>query len=171
MSYNMQREMSRDYFQESLEQSKSYGDLFNLVKTATKKALGLNRSGLMLYLGDLPLRIGAFHQIGSNGIVLNRRVLDIVSRSTSSVAELNSFVFALLLHEYLHSLGYLDESDVKKLVYRISLDVFGSDHPTVHMALDPPLPKILPSDMRAESLNPALELVKDFEASNPPYIA
>jgi hypothetical protein len=171
MLYNVQREMSRDYFQESLEQSKSYGDLFDLVKRATKKALGLNRSGLMLYLGDLPLRIGAFHQIGSNGIVLNRRVVDIVSRSASSIAEMNSFVFTLLLHEYLHSLGYLDESDVQNLVHRISSDIFGADHPTVHMALDPPLPKILPPDMHAESLDPTLELIKDFEASKPPYIA
>jgi hypothetical protein len=163
--------MSRQDFQEKLEQSEGYGDLFDLVKRAVKKVLGLNRSGLMLYLGDLPLRIGAFHQIGSNGIVLNRRVLDVVSRSTGSGAELNSFVFTLLLHEYLHSLGYLDEGDVTNLVHKISSDVFGPDHPTVQMALNPPMSKVLPTDMHVEGSSPALELVKDFERSKQPYIA
>jgi len=163
--------MSRQDFQDRLEHSRGYGDVFDIVKRAVKQVLGLNRSGLMLYLGDLPLRIAAFHQVGSNGIVLNRRILDVITRSTTSVAEVNSFVFTLLLHEYLHSLGYLEEHDVNNLVYRISSDIFGADHATVQMTLDPPLSKILPTDMHMESLSPTLELIKDFERSKQPYIA
>jgi len=163
--------MSRQDFQTDLERSRNYGDLFDLVKRAVRKVLGLNRSGLMLYLGDLPLQVGAFHQVGSNGIVLNRRVLDLVSRSMDAIPEVNSFIFTLLLHEYLHSLGYLDERYVRELVSKISSDVFGADHPTVQMALNPPFPKVLPSDMHEENTDPTLELVKDFERSNQPYIA
>jgi len=163
--------MSRQDFQDRLEHSRGYGDVFDIVKRAVKQVLGLNRSGLMLYVGDLPLRIAAFHQVGSNGIVLNRRVMDVVTRSTASVAEVNSFVFTLLLHEYLHSLGYLEEHDVNNLVCRISSDIFGADHATVQMAQDPPLSKMLPTDMHMESLSPTLELIKDFERSKQPYIA
>ncbi|RJS76412.1 hypothetical protein CW712_01770 [Candidatus Bathyarchaeota archaeon] len=162
--------MSPREFRESLEQSKNYADLFVLVKKAVKKVLGLNRAGLMLYLGDLPLRVAAFHQVGSNGIVLNRRILEIMSRSTSTLTELNSFIFTLLLHEYLHSLGYLDESVVRNLVHHISLETFGADHPTVEMALNPPLPRILPPDIHDENVPSSLVLVKDFERSDHPYI-
>lgn len=156
---------------EQLDRSRGYGDVFDVVKRAVKKVLGLKRSGLMLYIGDLPLHVGAFHQIGSNGIVLNRRILDAFSRSRHSIAELNSFVFALLLHEYLHSLGYLDEENVRSLVHRISLDIFGANHSAVQMAMSLPLPKIFPSDLHNKSLEPILELIKDFERSNQPYIA
>jgi len=158
-------------FQQILEQSKGYSELFDLVKRAVKKVLGRNRSGLMLYLGDMPLRIGAYHPVGSNGIVLNRRVLDVISRSTGSIAELNSFIFTLLLHEYLHSLGYLDEGDVNSLVHKISVDIFGTDHPTAQMASHPPLSRVLPTDMHDESYSQTLELVRDFERSKQPYIA
>jgi hypothetical protein len=163
--------MSREDFRASLERSRSYSDLFVIVKRAVKKVLGRHRSGLLLYLGDLPIGVGAFHQVGSNGIVLNRRVLEVVSRSVKTDAELNSFIFSLLLHEYLHSLGYLDEGEVRKMVHRVSLEVFGEGHPAVAMALEPPLTKILPPDMHMEEASPYLELVRDFEKPDQSYIA
>jgi hypothetical protein len=163
--------MSREDFRTELEKSRSYSDLFVIVKKAVKKVLGQHRSGLLLYLGDLPLGIGAYHQVGSNGIVLNRRVLEVASRSTKTDIELNSFIFSLLLHEYLHSLGYLDEREVRRLVHNVSLEVFGEGHPAVTMALEPPLTKILPPDMHMEDASPYLELVRDFEKPDQPYIA
>jgi hypothetical protein len=163
--------LSQKYYREELERSRSYRDLFALVKKAVKKVLGRNRAGLMLYLGDLPLHVGALHQVGSNGIVLNRQVLEIVSRTAGSDVEMNSFLFTLLLHEYLHSLGCLDEGEVRRLVHHVSSEIFGEDHPTVNMAINPPLPKILPQDMHGEGRNPNLELVKEFEEPSHPYIA
>jgi hypothetical protein len=163
--------MSREEFRAELEKSRSYSDLFVIVKKAVKKVLGRNRVGLLLYLGDLPLGVGAFHQVGSNGIVLNRRILEVVSRSTKTDVELNSFIFSLLLHEYLHSLGYLDEGEVRRLVHDVSLEAFGEGHPTVTMASGPPITKILPPDMNMDEASPYLELIKDFEKPDQPYIA
>ena len=163
--------MSREDFRASLEKSKSYSDLFVIVKRAVKKVLGRNRSGLLLYLSDLPLGIGAFHSVGTNGIVLNRKILEVASRSAKTDAEMNSFIFSLLLHEYLHSLGYLDEGEVRRLVYNISLEVFGKDHLTVTMSLESPLTKVLPQDMHEKGESPILELVRDFEKPDQPYIA
>lgn len=163
--------MSREDFRADLERSRSYSDLFVIVKKAVKKVLGQTRSGLLLYLGDLPLGVGAYHQVGSNGIVLNRRILEVVSRSTKTETEMNAFIFSLLLHEYIHSLGYLDEGEVRRLVHSISLKVFGEDHPAVTMASELPLTKILPPDMHMEEASPYLELVKDFEKPDQPYIA
>jgi hypothetical protein len=48
--------------------------------------------------------------------------------------EVNYFVFMVLMHEYLHSLGYLSEASVRNLCERICSAVLGSDHPSVKLA-------------------------------------
>ncbi|HIE14900.1 TPA: hypothetical protein EYP70_06470 [Candidatus Bathyarchaeota archaeon] len=155
-----------------LKECKNYGDIFDLVKRAVRETLDKKRAGLMLYLGDFPLNIGAYYTLGSNGIVVNRRILDLVSKSAKSTTEVNSFLFTILLHEYLHSLDYINEREVRKLVYEITRELFGSDHPTVHMALNPPLYRISALEAQfATSMSHELELVKDFERSNQSYIA
>jgi hypothetical protein len=163
------KEMSHVDFREKLEQCRDYGDIFDLVKLSVKKVLKANRAGLMLYLKDLPLSVGAFHQVGSNGIVLNRRLVDAVANYTKSLTELKSFIYSLLLHEYLHSLGFLNEQDVRRLVHKISLEVFGADHPAVQMALQLPLPKMLLETHTEDGKN-GLELIKNFEKPRHEYI-
>jgi len=164
--------MGQTYFREMLDESKDFGDLFELVKRAVKTILGHERAGLMLYLGNLPLQVGAFHQIGSNGIVMNKRLLNLLSKSSNSVTELNSFIFSILLHEYLHSLGYLDETEVRRLVYEVSRVAFGTDHPVTKMSLSGPFPKIPPSELQPRNHEDLeLELIKDFERSNQSYIS
>ncbi|MFQ6095170.1 MAG: hypothetical protein ACE5NN_03395, partial [Candidatus Bathyarchaeia archaeon] len=141
------------------------------VKRAVRKTIGRERAGLMLYLGNLPLRVGAFHPLGSNGIVINKRLVNLTSRSAESITEINSFIFTLLLHEYLHSLGYVDERYVRRLVYEISTKVFGRNHPATVMAVHPPMPRVPPSEMHPWDRDLELELVKDFDRSNQPYIS
>jgi hypothetical protein len=51
--------MSREDFRASLEKSKSYSDLFVIVKRAVKKVLGRNRSGLLLYPGSRMFTLSA----------------------------------------------------------------------------------------------------------------
>ena len=157
---------------EHLDDCKNYADIFEVVKRAVRKSLGKERAGLMLYLGNLPLNVAAYHQLASNGIVINKRLLNLMARSAESVNEVNSYIFMLLLHEYLHSLGYVDEREVDKLVYDISRDALGDDHPATQMALRPALPRrMFPSDMQPTNGDLDLELIKDFERSNQSYIS
>ncbi|MEM2341248.1 MAG: hypothetical protein QXX94_01170 [Candidatus Bathyarchaeia archaeon] len=161
--------MDKSYFAESLERCKGYGEIFDLVKKAVKKTIGLHRVGLLLYLESLPPNIGAYHPVGSNSIVINRSLVNIMRRFLISRREFNSLIFSLLLHEYLHSLGFLDEKKVRRLVYEISVKTFGKDHPTVKMALEPPsINIIIPYDWNYPKHD--LELIKDFEKIDYPYI-
>ena len=73
----------------------------------------------MLYLADLPKGVGALHQMGSNAIIVNRKALDHVVASRIK-QEVNAFMYSMLLHEYLHSLGYMDEFEVRRLTYEVS---------------------------------------------------
>jgi len=163
--------MDKSYFRENLKNCKSYGEIFDLVKKAVKKTLGLHRVGLLLYLSNLPPNIGAYHILGSNIIVLNKLLIYAVSKSMFSKIEFNSLVFSLLLHEYLHSLGFLNEREVRRLVYKVSLDVFGEDHPAVRMAVEPPL--LNPSIMSLKKYlpNDELEIIRNFEKTESSYIA
>ncbi|OGD44704.1 hypothetical protein A3K69_06650 [Candidatus Bathyarchaeota archaeon RBG_16_57_9] len=148
-----------------LDHAKSYGDIFTLVKKAVKRSLELHRVGLMLYLGNLPIRVGAFHPMGTNEIVLNRRLLG----STKSLKE-KSQVFAILVHEYLHTLGFSDERQVRRLTYKVCSENFGKSHPAVEAALTGPWTDLTEEDF--ESIEPELnlELVRDFERIDSGYI-
>lgn len=126
----------------------------------------------MLYLADLPMYIGAFHGVGSNAIVMNRRLLDLTVKSSRSRREANSYVFYILLHEYLHSLGYIDEGKVRRLVYAVAERTFGEEHPTTQMALAGPAAIL--SRMREpveESSGSDVEIVRDFDRSSQTYFS
>lgn len=156
-------------FAAEFEKCRDYGDIFSLVKKAVEKSLDEHRVGLMLYLGNLPIKVGAFHPIESNDIVLNRRLLNRISRDKSST-EWKSFTFSILLHEYLHTLGYLDEREVRWLVYQICAENFGEHHPVTEAAVAGPWTNLSQEDFLEIGQGLNLERIKDFERINHRYI-
>ena len=72
----------------------------------------------MLGLGDLPMSVAAFYVVASNIIVMNENLYYKVLEEHPD--RINTWSFRVLLHEYLHSLGYQYESEVRKLVREIS---------------------------------------------------
>ena len=101
----------------SLEKCEEFSDIFELVKKVVKETVNQHRVGLMLVLADLPVSVGAFHAIGSNTIVMNRTLLNHFDKSQSKYKK--EFIFLVLLHEYLHSLGHTDEAEVRFFSHKI----------------------------------------------------
>jgi hypothetical protein len=154
-----------------LDKCEDFGDVFGIVKKTVEHSLSQRRSGLMLYLAELPEQIGAFHGVGTNGIVMNKRALDAVTHSARTIREINAYVYSILLHEYLHSLGYIDEEQVRKLVFEISRDNLGSDHPATDIAHKGPaiiFPGVGEPTTREHSHK--VELITDFDRSTNRYI-
>jgi len=154
-----------------LDLCKNFGDVFEIVKKTVEHSLGQRRSGLMLYLAELPEQIGAFHGVGTNGIVMNKKALDAVTRSARTIRHINSYVYSILLHEYLHSLGYIDEAQVRRLVFEISKDNLGADHPATEIAHKGPaimFPGVGEPTFRENSEN--VEIITDFDRSTNSYI-
>jgi len=131
----------------------------------------------MLGLADLEMKrgyfVGAFHLVGSNIIVMNRVPLETTLRATGRRV-FNAYCFHLLLHEYLHSLGYIDEEEVRELTQEVCRLALGNTHPATTMAergVAFYFPKVtyftgqflLPRDIQ-------VELVKDFDSSSVGYI-
>lgn len=167
-SLKSDRGVSED-FKYSLENADDFQSIFELIKRIVKRVLGRERSGLMLFLADLPAEIGAFHGLGSNSIVMNRRILEALRRSGRNRVEVNSYIFVILLHEYLHSLGYVDEHLTRRLVYKIVAEVFGRDHPATRMAVEGPRRFLDRLDLIPVEERPP-ELVKEFDPTYQRYI-
>jgi hypothetical protein len=157
---------------ERLDQCQDFGDVFEMVKKSAERSLGMRRAGLMLYLARLPKQIGAFHTMGTNGIVMNRTTLDMITHGAKSLREINSYVYSILLHEYLHALGYVEEDEVRKLVYDVSLETFGPNHPATQIASKGPgaiLPDVTVEGTPNKTLD--FEVIPDLERSSQRYIS
>jgi hypothetical protein len=126
---------------------------------------------MLLFLDDLPLQLGAYHQLGTNNIVLNRSLVNIVEAVTKSKKLVNAFVYSILTHEYLHALGHISEAEVRSLVYDISRQCFGEDHIVTSLAARTPwsLLKGIPLHEVQVPKQP-MELIKDLEKPNQSYI-
>jgi hypothetical protein len=131
----------------------------------------------MLGLANLGMRrgffVGAFYPVGSNIIVMNRAPFDVALRTTDKKV-FNGYCFHLLLHEYLHALGYLSEEDVRGLVHRVCDVALGKDNPATVMAergIAFYFPKVtyFSQDVRIPR-DIEIELIKDFDKSSAGYI-
>lgn len=104
--------------QKELENARSIADIFDIVKRVVKQRLGLDGHGLLVGLSDLGAYpghfIGAFYDIGANTIIINKRPLQ-----TMPPRLWNGYLFHILLHEYIHSLGFLKEEQVRLIVATI----------------------------------------------------
>jgi hypothetical protein len=156
----------------ALSSAEGFDTIFEMVKSATERTLGLHRAGLTLVLGDIPNEVGAYHEMGSNAIVMNRNLLRIVEKLSRSRSRRNSYVFMILLHEYLHSLGYTSDRQVRQLGRRIADEFLGKKHPAGEMAVRP-LDQFFPDLAKLSMFRDKGEYqtVRRFDSSSTPYIA
>ncbi len=156
----------------SLESAEGFEEIFEMVKSATEEGLGRHRAGLTLVLGDIPNEVGAYHQMGSNAIVMNRNLLRIVQTLSKSKTMVNSYIFMILLHEYLHALGFESDERVRELSRQVIVSYLGEGHVAGDMAVKP-LDRFFPElskfvGFRDKGL---YETVSRFDRSSTPYIA
>ncbi|MGZ4850045.1 MAG: hypothetical protein ACXV2C_01540 [Candidatus Bathyarchaeia archaeon] len=151
-------------FDARLDKAKDYAEVWQIVKDTVQFALGKKRESMMLFLDDLPLQLGAYYPVGTNNIVLNRALVEIVEASISSKPTVCALVYNLLLHEYLHALGELSEVGVRRQVVEVAKKSFGEQHISTELACKSPW--VLIKDLPLGSFNMkkrVMEIVKDFE--------
>ena len=161
---NQDRTSNSEKFRKSLDKAKNYAEVWQIVKDTVEFSLGKHRGSIMLFLDDLPLQLGAYYPLGTNNIVLNRTLVEIVEASISSKKVVNALVYNLLAHEYLHALGDMSEGVVKRKVIEVVKKCFGEDHIATVIARKTPW--ILLKDIPLGPINApkrVMEIVKDFE--------
>jgi len=158
-------------YKEKIKDLQNFNDAFELVKVAVYDKYKMRRAGLSLLLQDMPNFIGAYHVLGSNAIVVNRYVLAAVKTLAKTEEEYNSYLFVVLAHEYLHSLGIVDEFKVRELTHNMCNTLLGETHVATKMARQDPA-SLYPQlrDLSLAKFGNDFELIKDFDKSNMSYI-
>lgn len=169
----------------AVDGAQSYAELFRIVKRLVERKLQRSRAGIMLGLSSLGVSpggfLGGYFVVGSNAIILNRDVLNYVR--TTEPRYHNAYAFHVLLHEYLHTLGWFREDEVRPLAHDVTLDALGPDHPATliaaamdtrehgnHAAPEFFRKLVYPKFGWAPAGRPDVEIVKGFDLDATPYI-
>lgn len=165
----------KNIFHTKLEESESISNIFELVKDAVRISIKRSRSGLMLGMTELGWNengfVGAFYPVGSNIIIMNKTPLRSIEQASPKLYK--PYIFHVLLHEYLHTLGILDENIVRFISTEISKRIFGEDHVVTQISQDFSkfVPNVIYSNLDFEPHTGEIELVDNFDKSNVTYIA
>jgi hypothetical protein len=152
-------------------------ETFESVKEAVRTTEHRSRGGLMLGLQEMGSTlqgfIGGYYPVDSNIIVLNRTPLRRIDETDPGLFK--PYAFHVLLHEYIHTLGVLDEGLTRRKTYDISRQCFGDDHLVTELAKN--MEKFFPNlvypvyGWRPQGQAP-VEIVTGFDrSSTQPYIA
>ena len=122
-----------------LASARGIPEVFDAVKEAVRRVLGKERAGLMVVtqeIGNIPDGfLGAYFVVGANAILVNQTPLRRIKETEPALYI--PWLFGVLLHEYLHSLGILDEAQVRKATDEVAAAALGPDHPATRMAANP----------------------------------
>ncbi len=167
--------MTEKTYDELLEDARNLPDIFELVKKGVRQVTNLSRPGLMLGLADLgegaQAWVGGFHVIASNAIIMNSRPMDHIHTHQPDLYK--PYVFFVLMHEYLHTLGYFDEATCRTKTNEVANVLFGAQHVVTRLTrnVETFLPKF--STMKYGWMppqNPLIQYVRGFDRSSVGYI-
>ena len=161
-------------FGTKLENARTLADIFEVVKAAVWESRKTSRGGLMLGLANLGNHpqgfFGAFYPVGTNVIVMNKIPLERIKETRPELYK--PYIFHVLLHEYMHTLGYLSESGVRQMVIDITRNVFGEEHLATRIAVDTPnfFKNLVYPDAAWQPDDMRLDLVQGFDRGCASYI-
>lgn len=162
-------------YQKQIKNAKTIADIFKIVKEAVREYLDIEQAGLLVGIADLGAHsqgfIGAFYSLEANAIVLNKKPLARILQTNPSLY--NYYLFHVILHEYVHSIGLFDEAQVRQLVYEISEHYFGNNHIVTQLSSNiekfmPNLAYPISGFLPPQDAN--IEFVKGIDIKNTNYI-
>jgi len=154
--------------------------IFEQVKTDVRKVYGRHRAGLSLGLIEMGMYrggfIGGMHFSPGTDIVMNKTPLEIILKE-QPYEIVWAYTYHILLHEYIHSLGVLNEQQCRNITLRISEKIFKeTDHPAIILAKNgigtyfPNLPLIYaPPDLNPDRI--PIEYIINFDQESYDYIS
>jgi hypothetical protein len=112
--------------------------IFEKVRRDVKRVYNRRRAGLSLGLVDLGMSQGGFvgglHFHPGTDIIMNVSPLKLIIE-TQPYEIVWAYTYHILLHEYIHSLGIIDEHRCRILTLKLTEEIFkDSDHPAVILA-------------------------------------
>ena len=136
----MIQENVRKTLQKSFEtiSFEDFSELFRHIRSTVKEYLNKTRPGIMLGLVKLGFDRGSFvgglHYSGTNEIYLNKSALQVM-KEESDEEKYKAYLYFVLLHEYIHAVGYSHEGQTRSLTKIIIVDLFGPEHSLGKLAI------------------------------------
>lgn len=120
------------------EFKKEMPEIFEKVKKDVRRVLKRHRAGLDLYLVKKGMFkggfIGGWHYYPGHKIFMNISPLKIIIES-QPYEIVWAYTYHILLHEYIHSLGEINEYQCRELTLKVTEEVFKeADHPAIILA-------------------------------------
>jgi hypothetical protein len=155
-------------------------EIFERVKNDVRSVTGRQRAGLTLGLVEMGMYrggfIGGMHFSPGTDIVMNKTPLKILLEQ-QPYEIVWAYTYHILLHEYVHSLGVLNEQQCRDITLRISEEIFKeTDHPALLLAKKgigvffPNLNLIYaPPDLRPDGIR--IEYIYDFDRESYEYFS
>lgn len=155
-------------------------DIFERVRSDVKRVTRRHRAGLSLGLVEMGMYnggfIGGMHFYPGTMIVMNKTPLKIILKEQPSEIAW-AYVYHILLHEYIHSLGILDEQECRSITLHISEEIFvNEDDPAIVLAkfgigsYFPDLKLIYaPRDLNPHGMS--IEYVRGFDKDSQSYFS
>lgn len=162
-------------YEKELVNAKTFSDIFQIVKEMVREYIGAEQAGLMVGVTDLGAHnkgfIGAFYSLNANMIIINKKPLARILQTNPSLY--NYYLFHVMLHEYVHSIGSYDEAMTRELVLEISGHYFGNEHVVTQLASN--IEKFMPHlTYPAQGFQPPqdinIEFVRGIDRENIKYI-
>ena len=152
--------------------------IFEKIKEDVRKVYGRHRAGLSLGLVEMGMNrggfIGGMHFHPGTDIVMNKTPLKIILKE-QPFEIVWAYTYHILLHEYIHSLGIIDEQQCRIVTLKISEEIFmDSNHPAINLAKNgigtyfPNLNLIYtPPDLKPDGIS--IEYVYEFDNQSYDY--
>lgn len=120
------------------ELKKQMPEIFEQIKKDVRRVYGRHRAGLNLGLVEMGMYrggfIGGMHFYPGTDIVMNKTPLKIILKE-QPFRIVWAYIYHILLHEYIHSLGILNEQQCRIVTLKISEEKFMEpDHPAIILA-------------------------------------
>lgn len=163
-------------FPAHLETCADVTDIFELVKRAAEKTLDKSRAGLMLGLADYGggpgQYLGGYFTLDSNLIVLNQFPIRVLENKNRDLVK--PYLFHVLLHEYIHALGWHDEKETRRITRAVCEKLFGKTHYTSQMAAD--IQRFLPLFSYSRigvipGVEPPISFISGFDKGHLTYVS
>lgn len=147
----------------------NYDSILKDIKKSIRKYLGGDRP-VGLAISYFNPAIGAYWASGGNYIVLNGNIISAMNAVGRSQREKEALVRVLLMHEYIHSLGYEDELVTRNLTNNIIGREVGIDSLEFKISSEGPW-KVFPfiTEYPWKSGN-NISVVSNFDSDNTDYI-
>ena len=112
-------------------------EIFEQVKRNVRSVMGRHRAGLSLGLIEMGMFrggfIGGMHFYPGTDIVMNKTPLKIILKE-QPYEIVWAYTYHILLHEYVHSLGIINEQQCQAITLKISEEIFNDSDPALIFA-------------------------------------